>query len=190
MGIKQIVKQLLGFYYSRRYNIHAGRGLYVGKDCKIINRGKIQCGDHTCLRPSTHVYLSEGAEVVLGSDCEIGNHSVISAVNRVEIGDGVLTAPNVYIADHNHQYEDIDSHIYTQGVRCRKGDRVEIGRGCWIGKNAVIVGNVRIGRNSVVGANSVVNKDVPDYCVVAGAPAVIVKRYDTVLGRWVKAAGK
>lgn len=67
---------------------------------------------------------------------------------------------------------------------------VEIGSGCWIGKNAVIVGNVRIGRNSVVGANSVVNRDVPDYCVVAGAPAVVVKRYDAILGSWVKVTDK
>lgn len=186
MSIKNIVKRFLGMCYSRRYNIHAGRALYIGKDCKIINRGEIRCGDYTCLRPSTHIYLSQGAEVILGSNCEIGNHSVISAVNRVEIGDGVLTAPNVYIADHNHQYENIHSHIYTQGVRCNEGDRVEIGSGCWIGKNAVIVGNVRIGSNSVVGANSVVNKDVPNYCVVAGSPAVIIKRYDKVLGRWVK----
>lgn len=111
---------------------------------------------------------------------------MISAVNSVVIGAGVLTAPNVYIADHNHEYEDINVPIYAQGVRCRKGDRVEIGDGSWIGKNAVIVGNVRIGRNCVVGANSLVNKDVPDYCVVAGSPAVIVKRYDKDRGQWVR----
>jgi len=57
--------------------------------------------------------------------------------------------------------------------------RVSIGEGTWIGEHAAIFGDVRIGLHCVVGANSVVtDADVPDYCVVVGAPARIVKRYE------------
>ena len=62
---------------------------------------------------------------------------------------------------------------------------VKIGSGTWIGVHAVIVGAVTIGRNCVVAANAVVTKDVPDYSVVGGVPAKIIKQYDLKLGRWV-----
>ena len=60
-----------------------------------------------------------------------------------------------------------------------------IGDGVWLGENACVIG-VSIGKNSVVGANAVVTKDVPDYCVVAGAPAYIIKRYNFEKKEWCK----
>jgi acetyltransferase-like isoleucine patch superfamily enzyme len=65
------------------------------------------------------------------------------------------------------------------------GGGVKIGSGTWIGVHAVIVGAVTIGRNCVVAANAVVTKDVPDYSVVGGVPAKIIKQYDLKLVRWV-----
>jgi acetyltransferase-like isoleucine patch superfamily enzyme len=62
---------------------------------------------------------------------------------------------------------------------------IRIGEGSWLGEGVAVIGAC-IGRNCVVGANSVVTKDVPDYCVVAGAPARIIKRYDPASGLWRK----
>lgn len=50
--------------------------------------------------------------------------------------------------------------------------------GSWVSIGAVIVGDVTIGRNAVVAANTVVRADVPDCTVVAGDPAVIIRRHD------------
>ncbi|BBE16231.1 acetyltransferase [Aquipluma nitroreducens] len=47
---------------------------------------------------------------------------------------------------------------------------------CWIGAGAIILPNVSIGECSIVGAGSVVTKDVPDFTVVAGVPAVVIKK--------------
>lgn len=58
--------------------------------------------------------------------------------------------------------------------------------GTWIGTNAVIVGNVHVGKNCVIGANSVVTKDIPDYCVVAGVPATIIRKYDELSNSWLR----
>jgi acetyltransferase-like isoleucine patch superfamily enzyme len=55
--------------------------------------------------------------------------------------------------------------------------------GAWLGENVCVVG-ASVGKNSVVGANSVVTKDIPDYCVAAGAPAIIIKRFDLEKKEW------
>lgn len=122
----------------------------------------------------------------MGDHAELGNHSVISAYHAVEIANGVLTGSHVYIADHNHRYNDPYQHIYLQGVECSDDSRVSIGEGTWIGTNAVIVGNISIGKQCVIGANSVVTHDIPDYSVAAGIPAKVIKTYDFSIGQWVK----
>lgn len=122
--------------------------------------------------------------VIIGSECQIGARCTISAVNRVEIADSVLMGANVYIADHNHAYQDITKPILSQGVDCLDNE-VYIGYGTWLANNVVISGNVHIGKGCVIGASSYVNKDVPDYCVAVGSPAKIVKAYSYKLKAWI-----
>ena len=68
--------------------------------------------------------------------------------------------------------------------RAGKDDRVLIDDGTWLGTNVVVVGNVHIGKQCVIGANSVVTKDIPDYCVAAGSPAKVLKRYNFESKEW------
>ena len=56
------------------------------------------------------------------------------------------------------------------------GGGVLIGDDTWIGTNVVIAGTVEIGKHCVIGANSVVTHDIPDYSVVAGCPAKVIKQ--------------
>ena len=53
-----------------------------------------------------------------------------------------------------------------------------IGRNCYIGARAIIIGDIRIGDNAVIGAGSVVVKDVPDNSVVVGNPAKVIRFID------------
>lgn len=55
-------------------------------------------------------------------------------------------------------------------------EKITIGSDVWIGRNAVLLGNITIGHGAIIGAFSVVAKDVPPYAVVVGNPATI-KRY-------------
>ena len=61
------------------------------------------------------------------------------------------------------------------------GQPITIGEDCWFGGNAIVLPGVSIGRGVVVGAGSVVTKDVPDFVVVAGNPARVLKQIDIVL---------
>jgi acetyltransferase-like isoleucine patch superfamily enzyme len=97
----------------------------------------------------------------------------------------VNVAQQVLIMDHNHAYEDIEIPIVQQGIT--KGGRIRIGEGSWIGYGAAIVcsrGELTIGRHCVVAANSVVTQSIPDYSVVFGMPATIIRQYDPETRAW------
>jgi acetyltransferase-like isoleucine patch superfamily enzyme len=79
----------------------------------------------------------------------------------------------VYITDQNHGYEDPTVPI---GRQMPTEAPVRIGAGSWIGSGAVVLPGSDIGRHVVVAANAVVRGAVPDYSVVAGVPARVVKR--------------
>ena len=123
-----------------------------------------------------------GVTVRIADGAYLGHFARITAVGEVVIGEEAMIADRVYLSDTGHIYEDVTQPIKRQGLR--DGRRVEIGRGAWIGIGAAIVGNVRIGENAVVGANAVVREDVPDHTVVAGNPAVVVRRHDGDAWQW------
>lgn len=90
-------------------------------------------------------------KIVLGKGCFIAN------------GCGFITA--------NHDLHDPAKH--------QPGKDIVLGEACWIGMNAVILPGVHLGPHTVVGAGSVVTKSFPEgKCVIAGAPARIIKEVD------------
>lgn len=164
-----------------------GGGNYIGFDVKFVNRGTVTLGRSVIIRPSTRVYAGNSQSLVsFGNGTEIGEHSTISSNNSIVFGNNVLTGPHIFIADHNHAYENPLLPVSKQGVKCNTTDEVVIGDGSWLGTNVVIVGNVHIGKHCVIGANSVVTKDIPDYSVAAGIPAKVIKKYDFEKEEWVR----
>lgn len=152
--------------------------MYIGKQCNILGGRRICLDRNVTVRPYVDLWAA-GNGVVIGERCRI------SVVNSLNIGKNVLISPDVYITDCDHAYENIKIPVMEQGVVNRQ-NKVSIGDDSYIGIHAVIVGNVSIGKHCVVGANSVVTKDIPDYCVVAGVPAKIIKHYNFMLNTWVK----
>jgi acetyltransferase-like isoleucine patch superfamily enzyme len=123
--------------------------------------------------------------IVIDDNCNIGYGSILSAKNRIHLERDVLVGQQVLIVDHNHCYEDITLPISKQGIT--EGGRVRIGQGSWIGRGAAIVcsrGELTIGRNCVIAANTVVTRSIPDYSVVWGNPATIIRQYDPETGAW------
>ena len=120
-------------------------------------------------------------KLVIEDGCQIGNFNHITCVNSVTLGASVLTADRVHISDNSHGYENPDVPITDQPV-VSKGP-VTIGAGSWLGENVSIL-SCSIGRNCVIGANAVVTRDIPDFCVVVGAPGRVIKQFDPVSKTW------
>lgn len=117
----------------------------------------------------------------IGSDVYIGRYAHIVSIKNVNICDNVLIADKVYISDNIHQYHDIGMPIKDQPILCKGA--VTINEGAWLGENVCVIG-ASVGKNAVVAANSVVTKDVPDYTVVAGAPARVIKKFNFDSQSW------
>jgi acetyltransferase-like isoleucine patch superfamily enzyme len=101
-----------------------------------------------------------GLDVWLGSTVSLGAAGGLTLGNKVRISHGVIIETGGLDFNGVPHY----SHILKPIV---------IGNGVWIGAGALILGGVSIGEQAVVAAGAVVTKDVPDFAVVAGCPAVV-----------------
>ena len=123
-----------------------------------------------------NVNVEHGAFFGGGREIEIGNNSAVGLNARISgpltIGDDVMMGPGVSIYTQNHETENIYKPMRLQTAPKLK---VTIGNDCWIGANAVILPGVTIGNGVIVGAGAVVTRDVPDFAVVGGVPAKVIK---------------
>ena len=121
-------------------------------------------------------------DVILGNNALIGLRCTV--IGPVEIGNDVLLAQNIVLSGQNHGYEDINTSIREQKSITKK---ITIKDRAWIGANAVVVAGVTIGKHSIVAAGAVVTKDVPDYTIVGGNPAKILRQYSHDSQEWERA---
>ncbi len=168
------IKKYLGIFLYRAIAAHLPAshskiGKFTGGArrfcCKLILGDK--CGKA--------VNIEHGA--IFSSRCEIGNYSGIG-INaklggKVIIGDYVMMGPNCTIYTQNHSFERTDIPMCMQGVSDEKVVIIE--DDVWIGGNATILPGVTIGKGSIIGACSVVAKSIPEYSIVVGNPARIIK---------------
>lgn len=129
--------------------------------------------------------LEIGRNVIINDDVHI------AATHYVSIGDDVLLASRIYIADHSHgDYRTAGGADPEIAPRLREvggSSHVIIEANVWIGELVSVLPGVTIGRGSVIGANSVVTRDIPPFCMAAGAPARVIKRFDRATGIWQRA---
>jgi acetyltransferase-like isoleucine patch superfamily enzyme len=157
-----------------------GKGTIIRKRTRldVLPFNKFELGNHSVIEDFCTVNNGVG-DVIIGNGSLIGMGNVI--IGPVSIGNDVIFAQNNVLSGLNHEYEDINRPIKSQGVTTKP---ILIKDETWIGANCFIAAGITIGKHCIVAGGSVVTKDVPDFSIVAGNPARILKQYSNESKTW------
>lgn len=133
--------------------------------------GRLVLGRWVHLGDRTRLHAHEGT-VRIADKCVLGSNVTVNAYLDVEVGASTLVADDVYICDFDHVTDDLQTPIKDQGIT---KSPVRIGPDCWLGTKTAVLRGAALGRGVVVAAHAVVRSEVPDYSIVGGIPARIIK---------------
>ena len=129
----------------------------------------VNCGEN--LEIESGVLLGRFDDVKIGRDVQINERS---RLRNVEIGDGVMIAPEVYVLHSGHSHSRLDIPMRFQGET--RYEKTVIADDVWVGARAIILPGRRIGKGAIIAAGSIVTKDVDPFTIVGGNPARVIGR--------------
>ena len=138
-------------------------GICLGDRVSIYDYGRLVIGD-----PSQH----PNTGITLGNNIIINTFCYLSGEGGLQIEDEVLIGSHVKILSAGHVMDEGEDSIWCNPINY---DKIYICKGTWIAAGATILQGVHIGRGAVIGAGSVVTRDVPDFAIVAGNPARLIR---------------
>lgn len=154
--------------------------VFIGKNVFIRDHARIECVIEKDFQTFTPILILEDG-VSFEQRCHI------TVAGEMIIGKGTIASFDVMITDIDHEYEDLNLPVAQQPLKVSK---TYIGENCFIGSGAKIQAGTILGKHCVVGTNAVVRGTFPDYSVIVGIPAKIVKRYDLEKKEWRKTDAK
>lgn len=172
IGIRQCGRDS---YILRPRRIDGPQNIYIGKGT-IVHKHSWLCTISEYAGQVFHPRLE------IGNNVYIGQYACIVATQTMSIEDGCVLSEYVYIADNGHGISPDAGLIMSQPLTTKA--TVRLGAHCFVGYRACILPGVELGNWCIVGANSVVTKSFPDYSMVAGIPAKLIKRYSQRDRRW------
>jgi acetyltransferase-like isoleucine patch superfamily enzyme len=154
---------------QRLYGARIGRNGYLSPAAAISGRPP-----HECLVMGDNGFVAGGCyvtgSVTLGHDCSVNPHATLRGKFRA--GDGVRIGAYACIIGFNHGHARVDVPIHRQ-AQTSKG--IVLGDDIWVGSHVIIIDGVTVGSHAILAAGAVVTRDVPDYAVVGGNPARILR---------------
>ncbi len=149
----------------------------VGSDLQVASQVVLKHPETMEIGDSVFIGAQSMIQGRFDGTCKIGNHVWIGPQAYFDARDLVLEdyvgwGPGAKVLGSAHTGEPTNVPIIATGLVIKP---VRVGFGADIGMNASILPGVTIGAHSIVGTGSVVTRDVPDYAIVAGAPAKILR---------------
>lgn len=132
----------------------------------LVSKFTNKCGINIRVKHNADI----SPNITIGNNSELGTRCMVHG--NVHIGSNVIMGPDVKIYARNHKFERLDIPIQEQGKHYLK---TKIGNDVWIAANSIITAGVTVGNHVIIAAGSVVTKDIPDYAIVGGVPAKIIK---------------
>lgn len=161
------------------------------ENCKFSGKERITVGKDCYFGPGSEIIaLNNHFSQQLDSSLTIGNHVRMTArvritcAGKIQIGNDVLMAPEVFISDHNHGMDPEYKGGYSPQSLIIKNVIIE--DGVWLGQRVCVLPGVTIGNHSIIGAASVVTHNIPPYTIAVGSPAKVVKKWDHDKKEWMK----
>lgn len=157
----------------------AGRNVVFRRPMLVIGLGGVTVGSDVHVREGARIELirrpdGPAPELIIGSNVLIEQQVHIACCQSIRIGSNVAIAARCAIVDVDHPVHDPLAPANLGNAVSGGATWVEIGDGAFLGAGVVVLPRTRIGQGAVIGANSVVTKDVPDWCIAAGAPAKVI----------------
>jgi acetyltransferase-like isoleucine patch superfamily enzyme len=166
--------------FYRRIFGSMGANCVLRNPLLLSNTRYIHLGSHVDIRDGVRmeVVLHNPArvpELRIGDHVNIEQNVHIICQSKILIGNDVSITGNCAIVDTTHPWASPESSQKTGDLILDEDSYVVIGDGTFLGFGCIVLPNVKIGKGAIIGANAVVSKDVPDYAVVAGIPAAVLR---------------
>lgn len=165
------------FFKKFSFPSHIGVPIFT----KGLNR--VIIGKRVRILPGLRIETHNNGTITFEKNISIGQNFHITSADNLIIGSNTTISGNVFITNIDHDYQEIGKPILDQKLIIRE---TRIGSNCFIGYGAAIQAGTILGEQCIVGASSVVRGKFPEYSVIVGIPAKVVKRYDVVTKTWVK----
>lgn len=150
-------------------NINLGQNVSIDTTASVNN---VTIGDNTKIAGNVKIFGSPENQLTVGKSCYFGPNTLVEGYNaKVTIGNHVSFAQNINLMSGSGPNA---SEVMQRIFPILKGE-VSLGDHTWIGASVVIMPNVSLGKYCVVAANSFVNKSFPDYSIIGGSPAKLIR---------------
>ncbi|WP_428943476.1 acyltransferase [Pantoea sp. FN060301] len=155
---------------------------YIGRPLFFTGLRRVSAGKRFRLYPHWRIEVLQHGSIKIGEDVSAGQGlHLVALATELRIGRGTVISTNVLITNSDHDYKELGVPIYKQPMINKV---TKIGDNCFIGAGAKILAGTQLGNQCIVGANAVVKGNFPDFCVIAGNPARVIKRFDVESQRW------